>query len=355
MAARCLQQAGFIARHVLLACLACGLLACAGQGEKTAISKPAWPPPPAPARVVFEQSFSTPEELGIEKGFWEWVGDFVFGSDNNRLVRPMAVVTTEDHHIFVADPGVRGIHRFDASGNTYQLIRGENGLDLPSPVAMATDRKGNVYITDSKLARVFVIPRGGRFAVPLALDTELEQPTGIAIEPGTGDIYLVDTARHQVLSFDSNGTLLARLGRQGVRPGEFNYPTLIWQQNGTLYVTDALNFRIQLFDLAGNYISSFGRAGQASGYQARPKGIATDSDGNIYVVDSLLNNIQLFDADGQYLLTIGELGQRPGQFWLPAGIYISPQQKIYVADSHNHRVQVFRYLADSGSSAGGGL
>ena len=329
--------------------VAVAVVACAANEEKNnRLSKPVWPPPPATARIVFEQSFSSAEELGIEKGFWQWLGDFVFGEDDNSLVRPMAVVTTDDRHIFVADPGARGIHRFDKHDNAYRLIRRENGLDLPSPVAMTSDRQGNIYVTDSRLAKLFIIRPQSRLAQPFSLDTELLQPTGITIDPDSGRIYLVDTRRHQVLVFSADGKLIKRFGNHGVLPGEFNYPTLIWQQNGTLFVTDALNFRIQLFDLDGNYLSSFGQAGRSSGYQARPKGVATDSDGNIYVVDSLLNNIQLFDASGRYLMTIGEQGQRPGQFWLPTGIYISAQQKIYVADSHNHRVQVFSYLSDSG-------
>ncbi len=321
------------------------VVACASTDERQGnISKPVWPAPPAKARIVFEQSFSTPQELGIEKGFWQWIGDFVFGASENRMIRPMAVVTTDKRHIFVADPGVRGVHRFDTHDDSYLLIKGEKGLDLPSPVAIASDGKGNVFVTDSKLAKLFIIPQGSPFVQPFELDTELQQPTGITIEPETGDIYLVDTRLHQILVFNQKGTLINRIGKHGINNGEFNYPTLIWQQNGTLFVTDALNFRIQLFDLDGDYISSFGKAGQSSGYQSRPKGVATDQDGNIYVVDSLLNNIQLFDASGKYLMTVGERGQLPGQFWLPTGIFISPQQKIYVADSHNRRIQVFRYL-----------
>ena len=346
MTSRLLQTTGFIIITAFLAAfIATVVVACASTDEKhSKLSKQVWPAPPATARIAFEQSFSTAEEFGIEKGFWQWLGDFVFGADENRMIRPMAVVSTDKRHVFVADPGVRGVHHFDTDDNSYQLIKGTEGLDLPSPVALASDGKGNVFVTDSKLAKLFIIPKGSQFVQPFELDTALVQPTGITIEPETGDIYLVDTRVHQVLVFDVSGKLINRFGKHGVLAGEFNYPTLIWQQNGTLLVTDALNFRIQLFDLDGNYISSFGQVGQSSGYQARPKGVASDKDGNIYVVDSLLNNIQLFNTSGQYLMTGGEQGQLPGQFWLPTGIYISPQQKIYVADSHNHRVQVFRYI-----------
>ncbi len=261
------------------------------------------------------------------------------------LAKPLsAVISVDNRFIYVADPGVRGVHRFDTIDQGYKLIRGSEGHELPSPVAMASDGQGNVYISDSKLARVLIIRKDSDYAVPMRLNVKLQQPTGLAIEPKSGDLYLVDTRAHQILRFNSTGRLIKRFGKRGVKLGEFNYPTLLWQANGTILVTDALNFRIQSFDLKGNYLSSFGEAGQSSGRQSRPKGVATDQDGNIYVVDALLNNIQLFDRSGQFLMTVGEQGQQPGQFWLPAGINITPQQKIYVADSHNQRVQVFRYI-----------
>ena len=307
-------------------------------------SKPVWPSPPAAARIAFEQSFSTPAELGINKGFWQWLGEFIFGAEDSRMIRPMAVITVGDRLIYVADPGVRGVHRFNTHDHSYHLIQGKDGSVLPSPVAMTTDADGNVYVTDSELAQVLVIHEDSDHAESLLLDEPLQQPTGLAIDSNSGDLYLIDTRQHQVLIFNSQGNLKQRFGQRGTQAGEFNYPTLIWQSGTTILVNDSLNFRIQSFDLDGNFLSEFGKAGQSSGYQSRPKGIAMDQAGHIYVVDALLNNIQLFDGDGQYLLTIGERGQQAGQFWLPAGIFISPEQKIYVADSHNQRVQVFRYI-----------
>jgi len=336
-----------ITRIILLIAATVFISTCANMDSKQNSSnhlRPVWPAPPATARIAFEQAFSTPQELGIDRSFWQWLGDIVFGADETRMVRPMGIVTVNNRLIYVADPGVRGVHRFDMHDQSYQLIKGENDIELPSPVALATDGKGNVYVSDSKLAQLFVIRKDAAHASALELDTDLEQPTGVAIEPKSGDIYLVDTRRHQVLNFNQSGKLKKRFGSRGEKAGEFNYPTLIWENKGTLMVTDSLNFRIQLFDLDGKYRSSFGKAGQSSGNQSRPKGVAMDKQGYIYVVDALLNNIQLFDKKGRFLMTIGEQGQRPGQFWLPSGIHISPQQKIYVADSYNRRVQVFSYI-----------
>ena len=93
----------------------------------------------------------------------------------------------------------------------------------------------------------------------------------------------------------------------------------------------------------------FGEAGDASGYFARPKGIATDSKGNIYVVDALFHTVQIFDRTGTFLQYFGRQGQDKGEFWMPAGIYIDEKDKIYIADSYNGRIQIFQLLKkDSG-------
>ena len=105
-----------------------------------------------------------------------------------------------------------------------------------------------------------------------------------------------------------------------------------------------MNSRIQLLDPAGAFLGSFGEPGDATGYMARPKGIATDSRGHIYVADALFHAVQIFDRQGNFLYSFGSQGQGTGEFWMPAGLYIDQQDHIYVADSYNGRVQMFELV-----------
>lgn len=303
-----------------------------------------WPEPPAPARIAYLRSFARPEDLGIAKGFWQRLGEFFVGRDEARLIRPMAVAAQGDL-IFVADPGAQGVHRFDLASGRYHLIRRDDGAPLPSPVALALGQRGEAYVADSALAQVFVIRPGATTAAPFALAAALAQPTGIAFDPDTERLYVVDTARHDVKVFAPNGALHATFGRRGTADGEFNYPTMIWRDRGArLYVADSLNFRVQRFDAGGKSLGSFGRVGDATGDFARPKGIATDRFGHVYVAEGLFHALQIFDRDGRFLLALGAQGHAPGEFWLPTGVYVDAADRIYVADSHNRRVQVFRYV-----------
>jgi DNA-binding beta-propeller fold protein YncE len=315
---------------------------------ESAASPVVWPAAPDKARVQFVRSFSNAEELGIAKGFFARLKDFVFGETESYVVRPMAVVA-DAGAIYVADPGVKGVHRYDVAGGDYSLITGPEGMPLPSPVGLARGDGGDVYVADSQLARVLVIHPGARYAAPLHLDPNPRQPTGIAFDAATKRLYVADTAAHRIDVFDGNGSRVAQIGRRGIADGEFNFPTYLWLNSaGQLYVTDSLNHRIQMFDRQGRFVAKFGRQGEGTGDAARPKGVATDRHGHIYVVDALFHAFQIFDVGGRLLLPIGQIGAELGEFWLPTGIFIDAEDTIYVTDSYNRRVQVMRYVGGPG-------
>ena len=321
------------------------LAACAAP-DAVSPAAPAlsWPGEPEAIRMVYVGAFSRPDDLGIGKSFLQRLGVFVFGAEDRHIVRPTAVVAVDGVY-YVADPGAKGVHRFDRAGADYRLIRLADGKPLPSPVGLARGTGGAVYVTDSALAQVFVIRPQARIAEPVALQHALRQPTGVAVDPSTQRLIVTDTAAHQVLVFDPRGALAATIGERGTGDGQFNYPTLLWcDATGRLFVNDSLNFRVQIFDANGAFAGKFGRHGDAAGDLVRHKGVATDRFGHVYVVDSLLHALQVFDESGRFLLSIGGQGREPGEFWLPMGLYVGDDDMIYVADSYNQRVQIFRYV-----------
>jgi DNA-binding beta-propeller fold protein YncE len=296
-----------------------------------------------PPRIAFVREFSGPQEFGIKRSFFQRIVDVIFGASEARLIRPMAVLAVKGV-VYVADPGAKGVHRFDPGIERYDLITGPGGTELPSPVGLAQGSDGDIYVTDSQLAQVLVIRPGSKAAAPLPLP-RMTQPTGVAFDPATHRLIVVDTGAHHANVFDRDGTLHSRFGGRGTGNGEFNYPTLLWRDaQGRLYVTDSLNFRVQIFDPQGRFMSKFGHLGDGAGDNSRQKGVATDSWGHVYIVDALFNALQIFDRGGQLLLSVGSIGGDPGEFWLPAGIFIGDDDLIYIADSYNQRVQILRYI-----------
>lgn len=317
----------------------------------------AWPGPPEPARISWERSISRPADLGLTRSFLQRLGDLLFGAPEERMVRPMAVVAL-DRVLFVADPGVRGVHRFDPVAGTYRLLRLEDGRELPSPVGLARcgssvvvsdSSRGELLVVDATTdyARVVPLPERSGQSGPAGRPERPSQPTGVACDATGARLFVSDTAGHRILTYRRVAPSAPWLfdhsfGTRGGAPGEFNYPTYLWWDGARLLVSDSLNFRVQAFDPDGRFLSVFGGPGDGAGDSARPKGVATDSAGHVYVVDALFHAFQIFDRAGQLLLGVGARGSGPGEFWLPTGISIE-RDEILVADSYNSRVQVFRY------------
>ena len=325
------------------------LVACAHHESNiffTSESTIEWPSAPEQPRIRYINSFSQAKDLGLGKRFWQRVGEVFAGALESRLIRPMDVVSMSDV-LYVADPGAKGVHRFDLVKGRYDLIRQEDDTPLLSPVGLAASPNGDVYVADSAFAQIFVIQSQSKDAVPVSFQAELRQPTALTLDSEAERFYIVDTGDHQVKMFDVKGNLLAAFGQRGSGDGEFNYLTNIWRdRNGRIFVVDAMNFRIQIFDANGKFLGKLGQAGDVSGMLSRPKGVATDSFGHIYIVDALFHAVQIFDESGNFLLSFGNQGQGPGEFWLPTGIFIDDDNLIYVADSYNQRIQIFRYIGE---------
>lgn len=305
-----------------------------------------WPEKPAQARVLYGGVIHDQSDLGINPSWFSRLKDFLFGEQEVSLVKPMDMLVTKNETIYVVDPGVGGLHRFDTKESSYAVIRLEKGRPMPSPVAVCLGADG-IYVSDSALG-VFTVNSGDSYARSVQLNKRPKQATGLAYSVRKKQLFVTDTAEHNIKVYDEHGQLVRTIGERGEKPGQFNYPTLLWLDSGDrLYVSDSLNFRIQIFSGEGEFLNLFGQAGNATGHHSRPKGVATDKYGHIYVVDALFHTVQVFDRTGRFLLNFGAHGGGYGEFWLPAGIFIDVEtSRIYVADSYNKRVQVFNYVGD---------
>lgn len=330
----------FLAALLLSGCMPVQPDGAGGSG--TSVDR-VWPSPPAIARIRFVRTISTPADLGITRSFFRRMLDRITGASAAHLVRPSGVA---EHAgvLYVADPGARSLWLFDSANQRVTRVQQVDGTALMSPVAVAVRADGAAFVADSRLAKVFLIDRQGKY-LGLTVQAGLQRPAALAWDEHGGRLYVADSAGQRIMAFDAQGRQLLSWGRRGTGAGEFNFPThLALAGDGELLVTDALNFRIQAFDRDGKFLWQFGRHGDGSGNLAMPKGVAIDSGHHVYVVDALFNVVQLFDRDGTYLMSFGGQGTAPGQFWLPGGLYIDDQDRIYVADAYNRRVQEFQFI-----------
>jgi DNA-binding beta-propeller fold protein YncE len=289
--------------------------------------------------INFVGSISKTEDIIQNESLFNKFWDILVGGEDQNLVKPFSVFSTGSGTLYVLDQGASKIQKYDLRANSSSTFHFPEHVSL---VGMTMLRDSSIIFSDSRNNGVYKLNPDGDSATPFVTDRILNQPTGLACNPVTGNVWISETAAHRLSVFDPNGNFIRNFGGRGTGPGQFNYPTYILiNQNQIVYVVDALNNRIQILDSLGNVISNFGQTGDGSGDLARPKGIACDSYGHIYIVDGLFHNVQIFDKHGKFLANFGQQGQQPGNFWMPAGIFIDNKNKIYVADTYNARIQIF--------------
>jgi DNA-binding beta-propeller fold protein YncE len=285
-----------------------------------------------------------PGEAGQHtKDFGERLSRLVFGKQAREVIKPFNVLASDPGQYWILDQGAGGV--FEVLDGEAQLLRPLKRAkeEFPSLVGICETGSGDIFFTDSRLNRVMRVTDGE--LLPFAASLSFDQPTGVACNRASGEIWVVETGAHQISILSREGERIRTLGGRGTAPGLYNYPTFIWiDSTGRVYVVDSMNFRVQILNAKGQAESSFGTSGDATGNLARPKGIATDSEGHIYLADALFHAVQIFDVQGNFLYSFGKQGQGEGEFWMPSGLYIDQEDRIYVADSYNSRVQIFQLV-----------
>lgn len=322
--------------------------ACATKGveEKPHIVFPKYPLQP---KIAYLDTYRGGTSINMTNTF-----DMLLGTDNNmkhtaNMVKPYGVGIGNGNY-YIADPGSNSV--FIINMKTKELSHLGIGFQgkLKSPVAIALDASGTVYVTDSKQKTVQGYDKNGKFVYIHGGRMEFSHPTGLAIDKDLNRMYVVDTKKHHFKAFDiATKKLLFTVGKRGKGDAEFNFPTNITvdQRNGNILVADTQNFRVQIFDKEGNFINRFGEVGDRPGMFARPKGIAVDSEGHVYVTDAAFNNVQIFNQEGQVMLWFGEGGFSEARFRSVTGIAIDENDLIAVADGFTGRLQTFQYLSDN--------
>lgn len=306
-----------------------------------------WPAPPEQPRIQYVGQLASSADLKPGKSFGEGLRAMFFGEDDvNTMLTPYAVTSDGVSRVFVCDSNAQVVHVFDLDARVYERWQPNEDETFSQPVGVAYDND-RLFVADSVDAVVHVFNERGAYVGQIG-EGLLQRPSGLAIDPMTGRLVVVDTAAHCLVLFGRDGTRLRTMGERGIGPGQFNYPTNIAiDEAGQLFVSDSLNFRVQVLDADFQFLRQIGEKGDLPGYFSQPKGIALDGQGHVYVVDAHFESVQIFDQEGRLLMTFGSEGTGRGQFWLPAGIHVDLHNRIWIADSYNRRVQVFDYLPEA--------
>jgi sugar lactone lactonase YvrE len=308
-----------------------------------------WPSPPDNPRIRYLRDIKGPEDIFPAKTRIQEFSELLTGDSRQmlELMTPYSV-TTDDHDLlFIADPTAGVVHRYDLKAREVAYIVRAGDELLQSPVAVALDSEGNLFVSDSQLAKVFKYSSSGEFKQEVVPPGGFRRPAGIAISP-TGEMFVVDVLANKLLKFNRNLVFVSDF--PAILEGEeLNTPSHVAiGKDGKVYVTDAMNFYVRVYDPNGHQVRRIGGIGDVPGTFARPKGLALDSEQNIYIVDATHDNFQVFNQEGQLLIFVGNSGDGAGGFYLPSGIHIDRFNRVFIADTFNRRIQLFQLLNTGG-------
>ena len=308
------------------------------------------------------------------------------------LQHPFGVAVDMSGNLYVADTWNHRVRRVDASTGLIETLAGGSAQGdtgdgeaasealLDTPMAVAVDEAGNVYMTDSSNHRIRKID-----AVTMAIDTlagtgergysgdggaatdaRLTAPRGITAD-GSGTVYVADTWNHRVRRVDhATGTITSVAGSGSptfsweggdASRARLNAPaSLALDGSGNVLFVDSnrvwkLDTSGMIEKLAGT--GSFGDSGDgAAATEAtlgHPQGIAVDMAGNVYIADTWSHRIRKIDAVTGVIETLAGTGDEgysgdggpaaDAQLWQPEDVTLDAAGNVFVADSRNHRVR----------------
>ncbi|MGC2165327.1 MAG: NHL repeat-containing protein [Gallionella sp.] len=193
-------------------------------------------------------------------------------------------------------------------------------------------------------------------------------PMGVAAD-AAGNLYVADSDNSTIRKISPSGAVTTFAGSAG-HPGtdngtgdaaRFSYPTgLAVDSGGNLFVADDDSIRkITPAGVVTTYAGIPGSRGYANGNGGAAQfdgatGLACDASGNLYVADQTNQVIRMITPTGDVSTLAGTPGTPGWQdgtansalFNYPTGVAVDTAGTVYVADSNNH---IIRAIATSGS------
>ena len=299
-----------------------------------------------------------------------------------QLNSPGGVVVSGSN-VYIADTNNNRVR--EVSGGTINTVAGNNfccnvadggaatSAWLASPLGLAVDSSGNLYISDSNNQRIREVAGGnistfvgtGNYGYngdgEAATSAQLRTPDAIAFD-ASGNLLIADQNNQRVRKV--SGGLIATVAGGGANGdgGPVPFASLGLPQavakdaSGNVYIADPTNNRIRevsaagvVSTVAGTGVQGYSGDGAAatSAMLNQPQGVAVDGVGNVYIYDS--NNNRIREVSGGTITTIAGNGTccysgdggtaTSAQIGYGYGIAIDGSGNIYIADSNNQRIR----------------
>lgn len=294
--------------------------------------------------------------------------------------RPFGIAVDAAGNLYVADEANNLIRKISAGAvvttlaGTAGVSGSANGMDtlatFNKPFGVAVDATGNVYVADAgnnvirSITPAGVVSTFSGTGVAGASNTadsvSFNSPLSVAVD-ATGNVYVADYGNDLIRKITPAGVVstLAGSGAAGAdnatgTAATFNLPeSIAVDATGNLYVADNGNNLIRKITPDGivTTLAGSGTRGSANGTGTAasfnsPFGVAVDASGSVYVADSGNNLIRKITPAG-VVSTLAGSGAKgtinsngtSASFSTPSGVAVDTQGNVYVADENNNLIR----------------
>jgi DNA-binding beta-propeller fold protein YncE len=214
------------------------------------------------------------------------------------------------------------------------------------------DSEKHVWLVDDYRHSIFKFTNDGKTLVQTigepnvhaSDETHFYRPTFMAFQPD-GSMYVADGYLNtRIVKLDRDGKFVTAWGEPGeegkeTRPGYFNNVHGVAVDPGTreVYVNDRDNRRIQVFDENGKFLRMWTLAWD----RANLHFVHIDADRRVWLYDQVVQRLIQVDREGRLIYSWGGLGAHPGALWGVHGISVDQDQNLYLAAVGRGGVQKF--------------
>lgn len=256
------------------------------------------------------------------------------GNGDSQFYTPVGVAVDSDGIVYVVDSNLHEVKRFTRAG---AFISRWPVSDPVGGVAVGAD--GFVYVTRAESATNVI----AKYTKTGTLIAEWDGGTGSLTSMAAdtdGSLYVSDLGEGAVRRYSSTGAVLAEWAAWLI-PG---FPSLATVDGvavdgrGHFFTVQNIGL-VRKFTTTGTLVAEWTVPSVCCG---KPVRLAISPDGSmVYVVDHWNHRIQVFTDTGGFLGQWGAAGTAPGQFLNPIGIAVDGLGNVFVADTNNSRMQVF--------------
>ena len=266
-----------------------------------------------------------------------------------ELNGPWTVALSDDNHVIITEYYGHCVTILDREGKKVKSLGGEGGggnVTFSYPLGVAITPDNFILVSDTDRIQKISMDGYRKASVGKKGNRHLQfhSPSGIAVSPISGQIYIADKINHRVQVLNPDLTFSRLFGSEGSASGQFQHPCdIAIDRQGLVYVADFLNNRIQKFSPCGKFITEFGYKGAGSGSLNEPNGITIDTavSGLVYVSERSNHCISIFNDEGTFISSFGREGSSINEFYEPSGLTFNKNGSLYVCDHLNTRLVVY--------------